>query len=120
MAQEDQAGTEPTSAQKFWRDVAVQSLAGIIVAVVVYVGALMFGYLNAPPVRDIAVFFLGLITPTCAVLLLMYRRASGKRTPWWVVALIWAVALAAWVWGLVTIGRDPSWIDEVPMFPNFQ
>ncbi|WP_368498130.1 hypothetical protein [Herbiconiux sp. A18JL235] len=73
------------SEQKLWRDVLTRVLAGVITAAVVYVGAVLLGYLHTPELEAGALLTLGIaggvLLVGIAVLLvtsLPARRRAGR------------------------------------------
>ena len=105
----------PSPYTAFWLDVLKQTISGVLVAVVVYLGAILLGYLSAPPIRDLVMFIIALFLPGPLLMVLLERRVQRKRTPWWLTVLIIVVAggcFAFGVWKLL-----PS-IDTMPsLFP---
>ncbi|MCS5713688.1 hypothetical protein NVV95_03875 [Herbiconiux sp. CPCC 205716] len=92
--------------EKFWRDIGTRVLAGVLTAAIVYLGALVLGYLHTPELGAGLALLLGLAGS--AVLLLVAivlvsrmpaRRRSGRpvalRLVVAVLLVLGAVSLAA-------------------------
>jgi len=106
---ENTVETRPLSAVKrFWRDVLAQTVSGVMVATIVYLGAVALGYLAAPGVRDIVLFVMALLFPGASISFLLQRNIAGKRTH----PLIWisliVIAVAAFVYSAVLLAASLS------------
>lgn len=58
--------------QKLWRDILTRVLAGVITAAIIYIGALMLGYLDSPVIKGGALLAVGL-----SVSALLIAAAAG-------------------------------------------
>jgi len=64
--------------EKFWRDIGTRVLAGVITAAIVYLGALVLGYLHTPELGAGLALLLGLAV---AVVLLLVAIVLGSQLP---------------------------------------
>ncbi|MCS5733389.1 hypothetical protein [Herbiconiux daphne] len=96
--------------EKFWRDIGTRVLAGVITAAVVYLGALLLGYLHTPEIGAGLTLALGiagggiLVAIAVGVLATIPARARSER-PFAgriVTALILVVLAIALVLSVVT------------------
>ncbi|WP_165817910.1 hypothetical protein [Microbacterium sp. Gd 4-13] len=100
--------------EKFWRDIGARVLAGVVTAAIVYVGALVLGYLHTPEVgAGVMIVLIGagaliLGSSGAAVLLGMRTRSrSGARAIGRVLigTLLIVLAIALVIGGLVDLLR---------------
>lgn len=82
--------------EKFWRDIGARVLAGVFTAAIVYVGALLLGYLHTPEIGAGLLVLLGVLA--CAslgsgsVALLRSTRSRASRAVRVAVAVILLLA----------------------------
>lgn len=94
--------------EKFWRDIGARVLAGVLTAGIVYVGALLLGYLHTPEIGAGLLLTLGILACgsllSGSVALLRHARARARagtraaaRIPIAVLLLLAAGAIAVGV-----------------------
>ncbi|MDO9396389.1 MAG: hypothetical protein Q7T71_07585 [Herbiconiux sp.] len=96
--------------EKFWRDIGTRVLAGVVTAAVVYLGALVLGYLHTPEVGEgVTIALAGAAAVLCALGAVAALRGVRRRTragrPFagvLVIALLLALLAAGFLIGLVT------------------
>ncbi|RKT36914.1 hypothetical protein DEU34_1444 [Microbacterium sp. AG1240] len=100
--------------EKFWRDIGARVLAGVVTAAIVYVGALVLGYLHTPEVgAGVMIVLIGagallLGSSGAAVLLGMRTRSrSGAHAVGRVLigTLLIVLAVALVIGGIVDLVR---------------
>ena len=101
--------------EKFWRDILTRVVAGVLTAAIIYLGALLLGYLHTPELGATVLLALGiagallLLAIAGAVLRSVLRRPAGSPLPVGriVVIVILGIAAVALVVGVVSdvVGR---------------
>jgi apolipoprotein N-acyltransferase len=81
--------------EKFWRDIGTRVLAGVITAAIVYLGALVLGYLHTPEIGAGLALLLGLALSAALLLvaIALASRLPARRRSGGAIALRLAVAV---------------------------
>ena len=108
----------PTSgARTFVRDVAVQAIGGVCAAIIIYVGAILLGYLAVPGVRETVFATAAFFIPVTAWTILGVRFAMNKRTHPVLVVVLGLLVLAGFVALGIGLAQNPLPDDFFP-FPG--
>ncbi|WP_291045470.1 hypothetical protein [Herbiconiux sp.] len=84
------------SEEKFWRDIGTRVLAGVVTAAIVYLGALVLGYLHTPEIGagvTIALAAIAVVLLLAGVAALVVRLPSRARAGRPIAARIVVAAL---------------------------
>lgn len=94
--------------EKFWRDIGARVLAGVVTAAIVYLGALVLGYLHTPEVgAGVMIVLVGagaLLLASSGAAILFGVRTRTRSGPRFVARLLIGMLLIALAIGLVIGG----------------